>query len=51
MFLFIAIVIIMLLSIVMALLSLKNIRKGLRTKETREALKKERVIFYSSKPS
>jgi len=44
----IALVIIVILSIGLAILSLRNLQKGISTKETKEELEKERVVFHSS---
>jgi len=51
MFLVSAIVIIAIISLLLAVWSLKNIQKEFTAKETKEALKKERVIFHSSDTS
>ena len=48
MFIIIISIMIAILSVILAFFSLKNIQKEFQAKETKEALRKERVIFHSS---
>lgn len=51
MYIIFATVVIAILSIVLSIISLKNIEKGVNTKEAKESLRKERVVFHSSDKS
>jgi hypothetical protein len=46
--LILAIIIIFLISVSLAVISLRNLQKGLKTHETKKELAKGRVVFHSS---